>query len=163
MEKREVVKVGIAEMNVVKRPFSIRTSGLGSCVAIVVYDTKNSLAGLAHVMLPDSTLAKYTNLNKAKYVDTAIPVLIHTLLENGAKRESLKAKIAGGSEMFKFTSNELMRIGPRNVEAVNIHLQKYRVPVISSDVGGSNGRTVEFNTVSNLLVIKTASKRMKEI
>ena len=31
---------------------------------------------------------------------------------------SLKAKIAGGSQMFQFGSSDTIRIGPRNVEAV---------------------------------------------
>ena len=32
----EVVRVGIADMNIVKEPKTIRTSGLGSCVGIVL-------------------------------------------------------------------------------------------------------------------------------
>lgn len=34
----EVIKVGIAQMDVVKVPNTIRTSGLGSCVGVVIYD-----------------------------------------------------------------------------------------------------------------------------
>ncbi len=33
-----VVRVGIADMDVVKAPNSIRTAGLGSCVGVVIYD-----------------------------------------------------------------------------------------------------------------------------
>jgi len=65
-----VVKVGISEMNVVKAPWKIRTTGLGSCVGLVIYDDVNKLAGLAHIMLPDSSLSNKEPLNCAKYADT---------------------------------------------------------------------------------------------
>jgi chemotaxis protein CheD len=54
----QVVKVGIADMNIVKSPDSIRTSGLGSCVGVVLYDESRKIAGLVHVMLPDSSLSR---------------------------------------------------------------------------------------------------------
>lgn len=40
----QVIKVGIAQMDVVKLPNTIRTSGLGSCVGVILYDEskKNS-------------------------------------------------------------------------------------------------------------------------
>ena len=39
---QQVVKVGIADMNIVKAPNTIRTSGLGSCVGVVIYDPLQS-------------------------------------------------------------------------------------------------------------------------
>ena len=43
----------------------------------------------------------------------------------GAQSFRLKAKIAGGAQMFQFTSDiDSMRIGPRNVEAVKNELKK---------------------------------------
>lgn len=45
----------------------------------------------------------------------------------GGRRFTLKAKLAGGSQMFQFnSSNEIMRIGPRNVEAVLQQLEKFK-------------------------------------
>ena len=55
---KEVVRVGIADMNIVKEPMTIRTSGLGSCVGVVLYDEAKKIAGLLHIMLPDSSLGK---------------------------------------------------------------------------------------------------------
>src|SRR5680860_422639 len=48
---KEVVRVGIADMNVVKVPNTIRTSGLGSCVGVVLYDDKKKIAGMVHICL----------------------------------------------------------------------------------------------------------------
>lgn len=51
----EVIKVGMADLNVCTAPDAITTLGLGSCVGIVLYDSAVKKAGMVHVMLPDST------------------------------------------------------------------------------------------------------------
>ena len=160
---REVVRVGIADMNIVKEPMTIRTSGLGSCVGIVLYDEAKKIAGLIHVMLPDSALGKSGRLNVAKFADTGIYALMERLKEEGVRPMSLKAKIAGGAQMFQFGSSDTIRIGPRNVEAVKKELQRLSIPLIAEDVGGSSGRTIEFNPATSLLNIRTVNKGTKDI
>ncbi|MFB6466663.1 chemotaxis protein CheD [Cytobacillus sp. Hz8] len=160
----QVIKVGIADMNIVTTPNCIRTSGLGSCVGVVLYDQAKEIAGLAHVMLPDSSLAKAGQLNIAKYADTAVKELVNILAKNGARSSYLKAKIAGGAQMFQFTNaNDLMRIGPRNVEAVKRELKDLRIEIIAEDVGGNSGRTIEFNPKNCMLNIRTVNKGIQEI
>ncbi|HHY74648.1 MAG TPA: chemotaxis protein CheD [Bacillus bacterium] len=159
-----IIKVGIADMNIVESPNLIRTSGLGSCVGVVIYDTQKEIAGLAHVMLPDSSLAKGSSINLAKYADTAIEELLNRIQRIGGKQSIFKAKIAGGAQMFQFASqNEMMRIGPRNVEAVKKELQRFRIPIIAEDVGGNSGRTIEFNPSTRLLNIRTVNQGVKDI
>ncbi|MDP4154932.1 MAG: chemotaxis protein CheD [Bacillota bacterium] len=159
-----VEKVGIADMRFVKAPDRIRTSGLGSCVGLVIYDLDKKLAGLAHVMLPESSLSKVTGFNPAKYADTAVEVLVSKLLANGARRYALKAKMAGGAQMFQFaTNNEMMRIGPRNVEAIKRELERLKITLITEDVGGNSGRTIEFDPHGGLLSIKTIHQGTKLI
>ena len=77
---------------------------------------------------------------------------------------SLKAKIAGGAQMFQFsTGSDLMRIGPRNVEAVKRVLNQLGIELVAEDCGGNNGRTIEFNPKTGLLLIRTVNKGVKEI
>lgn len=159
-----VIKVGIADLNVIEAPNKIRTSGLGSCVGVVIYDNFKKVAGLAHVMLPNSSLTKQTNFNKYKYADTAIDSLINQLIDLGARKSQLKAKIAGGAQMFQFESgSDIMRIGPRNINAVKERLRKHHIPIISSDIGGSQGRTIEFDPLTSKLKIRTVNKGEKYI
>lgn len=163
-ETQRIVKVGIADLNIVKPPDVIRTSGLGSCVGVIIYDPLKQIAGLAHVMLPDSSLAKNGSLNIAKYADTAISELVNRLIKDGARKLALKAKIAGGSQMFQFSSgNEVMRIGPRNVEAVKKKLSLLHIDIVAEDVGGNNGRTIEFDPKTNVLQIRTVNKGVSYI
>jgi chemotaxis protein CheD len=155
IEKRTVVKVGIADLNTVSEPDIIRTLGLGSCVGIVIYDEFKKVAGLSHILLPNSKGAKQRPLNIYKYADTAIPHLVERLIALGARKYALKSKIAGGAEMFSISSgNELLRIGPRNVEAAVEQLRKLNIPIIAKDTGGNVGRTIEFSPTTSELMVK---------
>ncbi|WP_044893748.1 chemotaxis protein CheD [Bacillus alveayuensis] len=160
-----VVKVGIADMNVVKAPNVIRTSGLGSCVGVVVYDQVREVAGLAHIMLPDSKLAKSSELNIAKYADTAVEALVELVVKEGGRKSALKAKLAGGAQMFQFSTanSDIMRIGPRNVEAVKQQLRRLNIPIIAEETGGRKGRTIEFNPRTGMLSIRTVNQGVQEI
>lgn len=159
-----VVRVGIADMNIVEDGGSIRTSGLGSCVGVVLYDEHLKLAGMVHVMLPHSSIGNETKPNPAKYADTGIEELIRLLGNRGACVKRLQCKLAGGAQMFQFQSkSDVMRIGPRNVEAVKAALSKHGVPVVSEDLGGNKGRTIEFFTSTGILQVRTVNEGTKEL
>jgi chemotaxis protein CheD len=163
-EVLKIVKVGIADMNVVRPPDAIRTSGLGSCVGVVIFDQLREIAGMAHIMLPDSSLSRDGQMNRAKYADTALQELVQRLVAEGARISAMKAKMAGGAQMFQFsTGSELMRIGPRNIEAVRTTLAALRIQILAEDVGGNSGRTIEFNPKTNMLNIRTVNKRVIDI
>ncbi|PWA13527.1 chemotaxis protein CheD [Pueribacillus theae] len=162
-EMLQVVKVGLAEIKTVSPPNTIRTSGLGSCVGVVVYNEVLRIAGMAHVMLPDSGLAREKNFRHGKYADTAVEALYHRLKEHH-NVYPLKAKIAGGAQMFQFKSDmDLMRIGHRNVLAVKEHLKKFKIELIAEDVGGNSGRTIEFDPETSILTVRKVNAGMSEI
>lgn len=159
MKEKRVVRVGIADLNVVRAPDVIITSGLGSCVGVVVYDCEKKIAGLSHVLLPDSSVAKKADLKLYKYADTAIPILIEKLIQMGARKSALKAKMAGGAQMFQFPeASSVMRIGPRNVDAVKEQLHKFHIPLDASDVGGNLGRTIIFDPETCKLKVRKVNK-----
>lgn len=160
---KTVVRVGIADMNIAKTPQTIRTSGLGSCVGVVLYDTSKKIAGMVHIMLPDSTLGKSAKINAAKFADTGIYAMMEILKSHGVRPFSLKAKIAGGAQMFQFGSNDTIRIGPRNVEAVKEELKRLSIPIVAEDTGGSSGRTIEFDPETGILHIRTVNAGTQEI
>lgn len=158
-----MIRVGMADLNICKAPDSITTLGLGSCVGIVLYDKRNKIAGLAHVMLPDSTQIR-NNTNLAKFADTGIDQLINELKIAGADIKSLTAKIAGGAQMFSFTgSSDLTKVGDRNVEATIQKLQTLKIPILASDTGKNYGRTIVFSPETGMLQIKAVGKEISYI
>lgn len=159
----EMIRVGMADLNICVSPDAITTLGLGSCVGIVLYDQKIKLAGMAHIMLPDSTKIR-KNENAAKFADTGIEALLQLMERNGSRKERLIAKIAGGAQMFEFsTTNETLRIGERNVEATKLKLHQLGIRIVSEDVGLSYGRTIEFYPETGELLIKAVGKEKKII
>ncbi|MDD5935717.1 MAG: chemotaxis protein CheD [Clostridiales bacterium] len=158
-----MVKVGMADLNVCTPPDAITTLGLGSCVGVVLYDPNKKICGMVHIMLPDSTKIK-NNENLAKFADTGIDELIRRLVAIGASKSALVAKIAGGAQMFAFSSNnDMLRVGDRNVEATTNKLLSLRIPIIASDTGLNYGRTIEFYPETGELVIKAVGKEIKKI
>ena len=131
----DVIRVGIADMNTCMAGDTITTIGLGSCVGIVLYERTKNIAGLVHIMLPDSTKIRQ-NQNKLKFADTGIQALVEELEKQGLSRKNMIAKIAGGAKMFQFSSDTAMgNIGEKNVEAVREVLKQYGIKIVSEDVG----------------------------
>ncbi len=159
----EMIKVGMADLNICHSPNAITTLGLGSCVGVALYDKTTQIAGLVHVMLPDSTKVRQ-NQNKAKFADTGIDLLIQMLAKEGVRRQSLTAKIAGGAQMFAFSSdNYMLRVGERNVEAVKMKLRSLGIRILAEDTGLNYGRTVEFFPATGDFVIKAVGKPVRTI
>ena len=159
----QMIKVGMADMNLCSAPDAITTLGLGSCVGIVLYDATKKLCGMVHVMLPDSTQIR-NNQNLAKFADTGIEALLTELLKLGANRRCITAKIAGGAQMFAFTTNnDMLRVGERNVEATKRKLAQLGIPILAEDTGLTYGRTIEFYPENGNLIIKAVGKPVKAI
>ena len=159
----KIIKIGMADLNVAKAPNLLTTLGLGSCVGITLYDKINKIAGLAHIMLPSSREIK-NNDNKAKFADTGIEELLDLMMKSGANKNNLVAKIAGGSQMFNFNSNNnILKIGERNVIATKDKLKELNIKIVSEDTGGNFGRTIILNSIDGLLQVKTIGHGEKTI
>lgn len=158
------IVVGIADMKVCKAPDTITTLGLGSCIGIVLYDRAAKVAGLVHIMLPDSTKIKQ-NQNLLKFADTGIDALVDKLKSMGISKFSLKAKIAGGAKMFDFASStsDLGSIGDKNIAAVKNKLRSLGIAIMAEDVGLNYGRTIVFNPDTCELTIINVGRDKKII
>jgi chemotaxis protein CheD len=110
--------------------------GLGSCIGLALVDREAGVAGLAHVVLPESQGKPGP---AAKFADLAIPDLITRLVEAGAARRRLQAVMIGGARMF--TVGASLDIGARNSEAVREALTKERIKIHAEEIGGNRGRT----------------------
>lgn len=158
-----IIRVGMADMNICRAPDRITTLGLGSCIGLVLFDIHSPVCGMVHIMLPDSSISK--NIEKpAKFADTGINKLIQELTSRGVPPSALMAKMAGGARMFTIQgSGDILKIGERNYEAVKSILDKKRIPIIASDCGGTYGRTIEFDPATFRLKIKAIGRPERSI
>lgn len=159
--KQEKIIIGIADYVVVHNPAVLVTIGLGSCVGISIRDPVARFGGLAHILLPTIQESKNKD-NPLKFADSAIEIVVDSLLKKGCIKNRLEAKIAGGASMFSFGNNS-MNIGERNVLAVKQKLKEMNIPLLASDTGANYGRTIEFNIASGVMSVKSAFYGIKEI
>lgn len=153
----------MAELAAAKHPATLISLGLGSCVGVALYDEVAKVAGMAHIMLPES---RGENPPKpGKFADTAISALISELLQLGASKSRLKAKMAGGAQMFALggKGSSILSVGDRNVEATKKALSSSGIPLIACDVGGNKGRSVEFRTDRWVLIVKVIGSAVREL
>lgn len=151
------IAVGIADMRTGGPGEVLAAVGLGSCVAVAIRDRARLRGSLAHIMLPQQADGRRRpGENMHKYADFAVPEAIRALENIGCHRADMEAKIAGGARIFDLGRNvEGGDIGSRNVEAVIRALEQEGIPLLGSDVGGREGRTVEFSIDTGALAIKT--------
>ncbi|MCH5324023.1 MAG: chemotaxis protein CheD [Eubacterium sp.] len=153
------ITVGISDQKLCRSPDELVTYALGSCVGICLADIQAGIAGMAHIMLPDSGAVPGDG-NRFKFADTAIKLLYDSMVAEGAQPSRITAKIAGGANMFG-GSTSLMNIGGRNIEAVRDNLNKLGIPILAEDVGLNYGRTVFFDPQSGEMTVKSGLKGTK--
>jgi chemotaxis protein CheD len=114
--------------------------GLGSCIGVCLVDGAQGVAGLAHVMLPDSMEA---GRGGTRYADVAIPALLETVVGLGARRHRLRVALVGGAQMFSGRAIAAGgAVGERNHAAACAALAALGLRVTASATGGERGRTV---------------------
>ena len=135
--------VGMGQIAVASESGTLRTL-VGSCVSVALYDPRLHLAGLAHILLPES---HGTTKEPGKFADTAITELLRQLNKlSKDKQPHWKAKIAGGAAMFP--GHEEVTVGTQNIAAVESMLRKNRIPIVAKACGGEQGRRVSIDVAT---------------
>lgn len=156
------INVGMGTGVVVRAPHIIASLGLGSCVVVTLYDTKQKIGGLAHIMLPDSnSLDGYHPPYQC--ADTAIAALLDELRSRGALRLDMVAKMVGGAKMFPGNEYPSTGVGEQNLTSIKHILSQKKIPIIGEDSGGHNGRSVEFYLDSGKLIVRAIGQEVREI
>lgn len=169
-ELNSLIAVGMGDYKVTNGSNKLITRDLGSCVGIAMWDPETGIGGLLHIMLPqyvhdgfDDTV-HHGMVNLAKYADAGLDELVHTLVQRGAQRKRLMAKIAGGAHMLACMENmERFDISSQNVDAVRKKLRELGIPILAEEVGGHHPRTLVFDTITGALRIITSGMADKTL
>lgn len=146
--------VRIAHLAVARWDGRLLTIGLGSCVAIALYDAQQRVAGLAHVLLPDPSVARDAS-NPARFATTAVPLLLKEMRAAGA-RGPFAGKLAGGAALFgNLLGSGGAQMGARNVAAARSTLAALHIPVVAEETGGAEGRSVSLDVASGAMTVRS--------
>jgi chemotaxis protein CheD len=153
--------VRMGELAVSSVPGHVLVSlGLGSCIGLALIDRRMGIAGLAHIVLPQSQ--GHAGENPRKFADFAIPQLLAELEALGGRKIRLEAALVGGASMFAVAASSL-EVGQRNEAAVRELLEQHRIPVVATATGGSRGRTIRVEVGTSMIIVREAGGKDTEL
>lgn len=122
---------------------TLKTIGLGSCIAVILLDPSTQCVAMAHIALPDSSISPERGRTKPGYfADTGIPALFAAAATcgwNPANRDTM-IKMVGGASVLD--PNNTFNIGKRNILAIKKVLWDFGMGAVAEDLGGRISRTV---------------------
>lgn len=143
----EAVKILPGEYFITNRDTLIVTV-LGTCVSVCLRDRLSGIGGMNHFMLPDGD----PHAESARYGTYAMQVLIDHLLELGANRADLEAKVFGGGHVLSaFENND---IGARNVDFVLRYLRTSDIPIVARDLLDVFARKLYFFPATGRVLVR---------
>lgn len=147
-------RVGISEYRIAGAPQKLISYGLGSCVGVILYEPELKLGGLAHTLLPERRPGMGED-RPGKFVTLAIRRMLRELLELGAERDRITARLCGGAHMFHPPPDDPAHtVGQRNIRAARKTLDELGIELSGEDVGGRIGRTVEFDLATGKVLLR---------
>lgn len=130
---------------------------LGSCVAVCLHDNVKKIGAMNHFMLPgkindrDLPDDDYTRYGLASMIK-----IIWEMLERGAARENLTARIFGGGNIIKSlnTRERPSMISSDNVRMAKLMLEMEDIPIVGMDVGSDYTRKIIFDVDSGRVYLR---------
>ncbi|THB71054.1 MAG: chemotaxis protein CheD [Desulfovibrio sp.] len=159
------IVLGVGEYGISRTPGTeIKTFALGSCIAVLLYDLKTKIGGMAHIALPHSSI----NPDRAQilpgyFSDTGVPALINSICSASGKAngKGLLVKLAGGANMM--TTHTAFNIGERNLTAIRNDLDGKGLVAMAEDVGGAISRTVTLDVDTGKVMIHSPGRGAWEL
>jgi chemotaxis protein CheD len=161
---RQSFVVGLGELIVTKDPtVTLTCMGLGSCIALCIHDPVSRIGGMAHLMLPNGKITDNMS-SPSKYVDSGTVVLIQKMIKQGATKNNMIVKLAGGARMLSIPGDiSHLDIGNRNIVEVKAVLGRENLRIRGIDVGGSFGRTVHLHMDTGKVIVKAVNGQITEL
>jgi chemotaxis protein CheD len=135
--RERLVHVIQGEYGVSDDPCVVFTTILGSCVATCMWDLDSGVGGMNHFLLPGEREGAGELM---RYGVNAMELLINGLLQKGAVRSRLQAKLFGGAHVIQNLSD----VGAQNGEFAKRFLNAEGIACVASSLGGERARRVRF-------------------
>jgi chemotaxis receptor (MCP) glutamine deamidase CheD len=148
------VTLHIGDLHASKEPARIKTI-LGSCIAACLFDPSTGIGGMNHFLLPGNLADPDIS---TRYGVNAMEVLINEMMKLGAQRQTLKAKIFGGGDIFHADHSSMM-VGAKNIRFVRNFLETESIPVMNSRLGGNNGLMIVYHSHTFEVFVKPLSSQ----
>ncbi len=156
----EFIKIG--EAKIVNGKKKLGVIGLGSCLVVIIYDTRKKIAGFSHSMLPNARDKNPSN--PYKFVNTAIKKIVKDMENMGCRKDDMIAKLVGGARVFSIPGfKSPWSVGERNILEARKILSEMGIRIVAEDVNMDYGRSVEFDVESGEVLVTSYKANPKVI
>jgi chemotaxis protein CheD len=161
----KTINISMGELMVSRDPSDILACiGLGSCIAVCIWDPVIRLGGVAHMLLPSSRHKNENLISPAKYIDTGVPHLINRMVKNGSTRNNMIVKITGGARMLNIPGEQnVLDIGQKNIAEIKAAMSREKLNIAAADLGGQSGRTLQLFIDSGRILVRNMSGKVAEL
>lgn len=140
-------------------PEATLSTVLGSCISACLFDPVAAIGGMNHFLLPNGS---GTEAGHIRFGVNAMEKLINELLQSGATKQRLQAKLFGGACM----SVTLNDIGQQNIAFAHSFLADEGINIASESLGGVLARRVIFRPVTGqvkMLFVQNGEVALNEV
>ncbi|MFH1479441.1 MAG: chemotaxis protein CheD [Candidatus Omnitrophota bacterium] len=138
---KATISVVSGEVWAVKQDIILKSDGIGSCVVVAAYDSKNKIGSLSHIMLPGRSIKSEMRYD-SKYAYDAIEDMLFKMKRLGAVKGSIEACLVGGGNVLNIKSDTLCDEIINSVVGI---LDEKGIKVIMKAVGGVLRRSVSLD------------------
>lgn len=134
---------------------AFKTVQLASSIAILAICRKPLLAGIIHILMPESHIVSSID-NPLKFGDTGIPMFLQELRRRELDFSRTAFLLVGGSQLFNFggeTSN-MLNVGMRNIIMAQSILSQAGCKLSVKDTGGNRPRTLNVTVATGQVQVQ---------
>ena len=130
-KQKEIIDVSTGEVSVCSGGCILRAIAIGSCIAVAAYDSKAKIAGMVHIMLPDTAPQKSSE--KTKYAINGIEQVLNRMIESGSCIDNVEVCLIGAGNVLQKEDDTICE---NNIRSVTKILKDRSIPVRDSVLGG---------------------------
>jgi len=147
-EMKKIIDVQIGDVEVGGAGVILQSKAIGSCIAIVAYDTAKNIGAMAHIMLPGSAPADKQPSEKTKYAADAIDAMVGQMARLGSRNDDIEVAIVGGGNILNRKDDTICK---DNIESALELLREKHLKVRAQAVGGTSRRGVSLDIDSGVV------------
>jgi len=155
---QEIIDVQMGEVTVAKDKAILKSSAIGSCIAVAGCVPALKAGGLAHIMLPGRAPEREKLENKNRYAVDAIETLITEMEKLGCKQEDIKITLAGGANVLNKPDDTLCQENARTVVDI---LERKGISIVARDLHGTQRRTLTLDVGRAAVYCSRGGGKMK--
>ncbi len=138
------------EYHITRAPMMLDTL-LGSCVSVCLRNKVKGYAAMNHYLLARPGSGNENDIGR--YGTTSIEQIVKSLLAMDPNPSVLEAQLFGGAAVMDSLA-KTSNVGGDNIAMAKEMMSKYGIRIIHSDLGGTKGRRISFNTQTNQIESK---------